>query len=122
MTVITDKPRTTRVPSIDARTKPLPRFVPVIFANGVDDDLPGIEAALRDEAVQLDGVICEPGDPVVVSNCTSRLRVDHVHFMSGGNLVFCADNGLGQAPLVLHMAATRLVMFEHVVFIIGKAP
>ena len=119
MSVI-DRPRTSRTPSINARPKPLPRFVPVIFANGVDDDLPGIAAALRDEAVQYDGVIREPGEPVV-SNCTSRLCVDHIHFISGGAVVFCADNGLADAPLELHMAATRLIVFDHVVFIIGRA-
>lgn len=120
MTVI-DRPRAGRAPSISTKAKPLPRFVPVIFANGVDDDLPGIAAAMADEAVQYDGVIREPGEPVVVSNCTSRLCVDHIHFISGGAVVFCADNGLADAPLELHMAATRLIVFDHVAFIIGKA-
>jgi hypothetical protein len=46
--------------------KILPRFVPVIFANGEDDDAPGLQACFDDEAVQLDGRIHEPGETVEI--------------------------------------------------------
>jgi hypothetical protein len=49
-------------------TKPKTKldFVPVIFANGVDDDLPGIAAALRNERVQYEETIYEPFEDIFV--------------------------------------------------------
>jgi hypothetical protein len=47
-------------------TKSLPRFVPVIFANGEDDDGPGLQACFDNEAVQFDDRIYEPGEPVSI--------------------------------------------------------
>ena len=40
------------VPNVARKLGPAFDFVPVIFANGEDDDLPGIAAALQNEAVQ----------------------------------------------------------------------
>lgn len=40
------------------------RFVAVIFANGEDDDLPGLIAAAKNEPVQLDEKIYKPGETI----------------------------------------------------------
>ncbi|AEG53156.1 hypothetical protein [Sinorhizobium meliloti] len=52
------RPKLKRVTKID--------FVPVIFANGVDDDLPGLVAAIKNERVQFDEKIIEVGEPVII--------------------------------------------------------
>lgn len=41
-------------------------FVPVIFASGRDDDLPGIVAALKNEAVQYGDRIYKPDENITV--------------------------------------------------------
>jgi hypothetical protein len=46
------------------KVRNLPRFVPVIFGNGEDDDAPGLQAMLDNEAVQLADHIYEPGEAV----------------------------------------------------------
>lgn len=56
--------------SVETKTRPkakrLPRFVPVIFANGDDDDAPGLQACADNEAVQFDGRIYEPNEEVTI--------------------------------------------------------
>jgi len=42
------------------------QFVPVIFANGRDDDLPGLQAAVRNEAVQFDERIYQPDESLQI--------------------------------------------------------
>ena len=51
------------------------KFVPcrVIFANGKDDDTPGIIAAIRNERVAYGEHVYEPGDPLRVDNVALRL-------------------------------------------------
>lgn len=46
------------------KTGPKLDFVPVIFANGVDDDLPGLVAALKDERVQYGSKIYKKGETI----------------------------------------------------------
>jgi len=41
-------------------------LVPVIFANGVDDDLPGLVAAIQNSRVLFGERIYEPGEPLVI--------------------------------------------------------
>lgn len=41
-------------------------FVPVIFANGKDDDLPGIVAAIENRAVQFDEKIYRPDEDLTI--------------------------------------------------------
>jgi hypothetical protein len=53
----------------------LPRFVPVIFANGIDDDAPGIQAAVENRAVQFGKRIYEPGETMLVEDCCLRIAV-----------------------------------------------
>jgi hypothetical protein len=52
----------------DLATKHAPKldFVPVIFANGEDDDIPGIVAAIENKRVQFDDKLYEPGEPLSV--------------------------------------------------------
>lgn len=54
----------------DVNTKPIvdlkTLFVPVIFANGIDDDLPGLLAAFMNEAVQFEDHIYQPRDRIVI--------------------------------------------------------
>lgn len=42
------------------------RLTPVIFANGEDDDLPGLQAFARNEAVQYRDKVYEPDETVAV--------------------------------------------------------
>lgn len=41
-------------------------FVPVIFANGEDDDTPGFVAAVEDRAVMFDDRVYQPGENITV--------------------------------------------------------
>lgn len=41
-------------------------FVPVIFANGEDDDLPGLAAAVENRHVQFDDRIYKPGEELII--------------------------------------------------------
>lgn len=62
---IVEKDRTLwRVPNVKRRKEVLPDFVPVIFANGEDDDLPGFEAAVWNQRVQYDDHIYEVGEAI----------------------------------------------------------
>ena len=45
----------------------LPDFHPVIFANGEDDDLPGVAAALENKPVYFLERLYQPGEPIVVA-------------------------------------------------------
>jgi len=44
--------------------KSLPKFFPVIFANGSDDDSPGLQALANDEDVMFDGRVYTITDPI----------------------------------------------------------
>lgn len=44
----------------------LPRFVPVIFGNGEDDDTIGLQAAFDNQVVQMGERIYEPGDNIQI--------------------------------------------------------
>lgn len=48
-------------------------FVPVIFANGKDDDLPGLMAAIENRKVQYDDRIYAAGEPVTIYDRALRL-------------------------------------------------
>lgn len=55
--------------------KPLPEFLPVIFANGEDDDTDGLVAFLEGRAVILPrGQKLEKGEPGIVMNVMVRIR------------------------------------------------
>ncbi len=43
-------------------------FVPVIFANGEDDDTQGLIAAIENERVQFDEKIYDPGEHISISD------------------------------------------------------
>jgi hypothetical protein len=58
------------------RARGLPRFVPVIFANGEDDDGPGLQACADNEAVQFDDRVFEPGEAIMI--CGRKLVVRRV--------------------------------------------
>lgn len=47
-------------------------LVPVIFANGEDDDLPGLVAAIENRRVQFDDRIYEPGEPLIIRERSLR--------------------------------------------------
>ncbi|MBV2183770.1 MAG: hypothetical protein KUL88_04410 [Rhizobium sp.] len=69
-----------------AAPKPLPEilFVPVIFANGRDDDMEGVKAFLEHRPVMLAGRLIAP------ENNTARLEGLHLRF-SCGQLVLMHD-------------------------------
>lgn len=64
---------TKRPPAKKREARDLPRFVPVIFANGEDDDAPGVQAAFDNEAVQFDERIYEPDEDIVIVGRTVLL-------------------------------------------------
>jgi len=47
-------------------TAPKFELLPVIFANGEDDDLPGLVAAVLNEKVQFDERTYAPGEPIEI--------------------------------------------------------
>ena len=51
-----------------------PRIVPVIFANGEDDDLPGITAALENEPVQYGDRVYEAGASIIIRDVRLRFN------------------------------------------------
>lgn len=100
-------------------TKLLPRFVPVIFANGDDDDLPGLIAALTNEAVQFDETIYDPGVSIYVGGRPGerrylRLRrAIRVEWANGDSLQF----GLGSDLVVIRpVPSPRQLHFDHCTF------
>ena len=48
-------------------------FIPVIFANGEDDDEPGLTAAANNEIVQFDETVYQPGQPITITNRQIRI-------------------------------------------------
>lgn len=48
-------------------------FIPVIFANGTDDDIPGLVAAIRNEKFQFDEKIYQPDEPLIIDNRKIRI-------------------------------------------------
>lgn len=56
----------TQIPKVGRTKLRLPRFVPVIFGNGEDDDTLGLEACYLNWAFLMDGRIYEPGEDVVI--------------------------------------------------------
>lgn len=48
------------------KSKSLPEFLPVIFANDEDDDTPGFVAAITNQAVQFDETVYRPGQDLSV--------------------------------------------------------
>lgn len=56
-------------PRLDLKTV----FVPVIFANGVDDDVPGLVAAIEHKLVQFDDKLYEPREDIEINGRTILL-------------------------------------------------
>lgn len=100
----------------ERKAKPPPRFVAVIFANGEDDDLPGIAAAVANEAVQLDDRVYEPGDAISIIG--RNLHVSEPFRVHGAEGTF----DIGKNPcVVLNIDASggRVVYFENCLFTVG---
>lgn len=70
--------------------KQLPRFVPVIFANGQDNDSPGLQAACDNEAVQFDDRVYEPGESIDIIGRTLLLE-QTVTARDGGRHILIKD-------------------------------
>ena len=79
----------------------LPEFIPVIFANGEDDDSDGIQAAVNNKKVLYGDTIYQPGQDLVVAKMTLCInKLIRVPKMSrpGDRLVFfntCTITGTG---------------------------
>lgn len=85
-----------RVPNVARKPETSFEFVPVIFANGEDDDTPGFVAAIQNEAVQFDDVIFKPGEGLEI---TGRM----LRFCVGGITVAYHDGTMGQLfPAIAH--------------------
>jgi len=106
-----------KAPRTDLRSM----FVPVIFANGVDDDLPGIAAACKDEPVQYEDVVYKPGEAITLYGVTLRIFASGVKFVGDGEPLElrpspCDESGVA----VVHVRETgRAVSFDHCNFLFG---
>lgn len=84
-------------------------LVPVIFANGTDDDLPGLVAAIENRRVQFDDRIYEPGDALTIER--RKLRSSRRIFVVGPG-----HDGAGLSPewvRVAQPADGRRVLISH---------
>lgn len=69
------RPKKKKAPALD--------FVPVIFANGSDDDLPGLTAAIENRRVQFQERIYKPDETIVIHrqvlalSCNFLLIIGH---------------------------------------------
>lgn len=61
------------------------KFVPVIFANGRDDDLPGFVAALKNEDVQFEDRVYRPGERLVLDRQTLAFSCNGMHIVVAGD-------------------------------------
>lgn len=104
---------TTNDTLLERTTETLPEFVPVIFANGKDDDSYGVAAWLKqDQRVQFDGRIYAPGEHIVISGRSMRfergVKVEasdgEVVLWVGGSvaplLISCSPEWRGSAPML----------------------
>lgn len=88
MSEVIERPRNLwRVPSVKRKEEPAFDFVPVIFANGVDDDLPGFEAAVKNERVQFDEHIYEEGEALLIDKRELYFSIHHVTILGVGRKV-----------------------------------
>lgn len=107
-------------------------FVPVIFANGEDDDLPGLTAAIRNERVQYGDRIYKHGEEIIIHDKVLRLCCDSLHILGvddkepsdaepgavvvreGGRRILYEDVSvrMGDPPITFYMTDPRYVIWE----------
>lgn len=87
-------------------------FVPVIFANGVDDDLMGIEAAVKNERVQYEEKVYKPGEDITIDGKKIRLKCSKVVFMDpfGGVMWLGSDHHIGPVITIRTTAQRHLTI------------
>lgn len=68
-------------------------FIPVIFANGEDDDLPGIVAALEGRDVLYNESVVRPADPLLIYKRRLRWKADEARFREREDVFEVCDGG-----------------------------
>jgi hypothetical protein len=95
-------------------------FVPVIFANGKDDDLPGIIAAIENRAVQFDEKIYQPGEPIVIYWREIRLSCNRLAILGQGDT---PPDGWEHNPpncvVIVEAQRPRKIRLRHCIFLMG---
>ena len=93
----------------------LPDFHPVIFANGEDDDLPGIEAAFLNQPVYYLNTLVAPGEAIIIGFKNVALsKYMSIEDANGTPLLIIGD-GFG-APHIVRLAGDgpeRSVVMHH---------
>ncbi|MDI7862562.1 hypothetical protein MRS76_11375 [Rhizobiaceae bacterium n13] len=69
------------------RVRPLPEFMPVIFANGRDDDGPGLKAFWEGKAVLLDDTVIPAGAPWQLRELQLACHAWSIAFTKDGRIV-----------------------------------
>jgi hypothetical protein len=93
------------------RTETHLRFVPVIFANGEDDDCPGLEAAFTNKEVLFDDRTYRPGEDIVIhrrklalskgfSIIAHNYKIDFTHANRDEILIIEPEEGFGRAMTI----------------------
>jgi hypothetical protein len=98
-------------------------FVPVIFANGRDNDLPGITAAIENRAVQFDEKIYQPGEAIKITGRTICLPCNRLAILGPGD---AAPQGWEHNPpdciVIVQAQRPRKLVFRTCTFMMGWRP
>lgn len=78
----------------------LPDFHPVIFANGEDDDLPGVAAAIENKPVYFLERLYQPGEPILVTHKKLILSNYIAVEDQDRNVVLVIGDGMGAPHIV----------------------
>lgn len=98
--------------------------VPVLFANGRDDDLPGFIAACRNERFSFDGRIYEPGEDFTLSGATQSFSCGRITINLNGYIVHIPNIGMPSPGRCIYIKAAhpgRNVLINHSNYNFGQA-
>lgn len=87
-------------------TKKMPEWVPVIFANGIDDDTPGLLAAMSNEKVQFGEKIYQPTEGIYIRGKDIRLRQSMTIYTKEHTIHICVPDGQSVGDIIIHEPPT----------------
>lgn len=95
--------------------KTMPEWVPVIFANGADDDLPGFVAMFENRKVQLGDKIYKPDEAMILHDLRLRLSRQLKVVLLEGTITFIAGRPWSEDRdvVVLHHRNGRNITITH---------
>lgn len=95
-------------------------FVPVLFANGRDDDLPGFTAMCKDERFQLDEKIYEPGEAVEIRNRTLLFSCHSIYIVKFGVPIDVDALHRDGWEVIIRVPDTRTIRIDSCTFIMRR--